>query len=320
MPRTSRAVILTEAGPDVGLGHIGRCVALVDALETQGCSCRLVVAGEAPEYVVGSRETRVVDWYSAPSALKCVEAADIAVIDSYKAAAELYAVIAEAVQVVVCLDDTARLGYPRGIVVNGNPEAAKLGFLSRPDLEQLLGVEYQLLRSEFAGASPRSVRAVVERVLIVAGGGQAAAVRQALVAGVSTTFPHAVQDTVDSPRTALQMRDAMLEADLAVSAAGQTLYELAATGTPTVAVCVADNQVAQARAFEGAGALRLAGIWGETQTQERLLEHLSGLSSLDARVAVSTAARSLVDGLGASRVARVCVDSLERIRTGAGTS
>jgi len=320
MPRTSRAVILTEAGPDVGLGHIGRCVALVDALEKQGCSCTLVIAGEAPGYVVGPRETHVRDWYSAQSAVKCVEAADIAVIDSYKATAGLYATVADAVPVLVCLDDTARLSYPRGIVVNGNPEAAKLGLVSRPDLKQLLGVEYQLLRSEFAGARPRSARAVVERILIVAGGGHAEAVREAMVAGASATFPYAVQDTVDSPRTAAEMRDAMLEADLAVSAAGQTLYELAATGTPTVAVCVADNQVAQARAFEGAGALRLAGIWGETQTQERLLDRLSGMASLDVRAAVSTAAHSLVDGLGATRVARVCVDTLDCIRTGTEAS
>ncbi len=38
------------------------------------------------------------------------------------------------------------------------------------------------------------------------------------------------------------MRDVMLSSDVAISAGGQTLYELARTGTPTVAVSVADNQ------------------------------------------------------------------------------
>ena len=38
------------------------------------------------------------------------------------------------------------------------------------------------------------------------------------------------------------MRAIMATADLAVTAGGQTTYELAASGVPAVALCIAENQ------------------------------------------------------------------------------
>ncbi len=304
----------TEAGGSVGLGHLTRCVALHDALEALGHSCELIVAGEAPSHIVGPRHVTITDWRTPETARDASRDADIAVIDSYMAAPDVYAAVAENAAVGVYLDDTARLPYPPGIVVNGNPEAARLDFRCGPETTLLLGVECQLLRSEFAESTPRDTRDVVARILVISGGSDAGNVRTALTEIAGSAYPAAIVDVVETPCTASELREAMLAADVAITAAGQTLYELAATGTPTVAVCVADNQVAQAHAFERAGALALAGEWDHPNTATRAEELIRGLAASETRTAMSVAGRALVDGRGTKRVADRCVVAAQEVR------
>ncbi|MBI5231870.1 MAG: hypothetical protein HY876_06870 [Coriobacteriales bacterium] len=306
-----QATILTEAGPSIGLGHLSRCVALYDALVAVGVETSLIVSGEAPVHVIGQRPVRDIPWQTPTQAALLAEGVDLAVVDSYIAPSDVYEAVRATVRLSVYLDDTARLAYPSGVVVNGNPRAADLGFDLRNAPRLLLGPRYQLLRSEFRNQAPRQVRDRVSRVLLVSGGSNIEDARERMAQAVADACPRAILDVVDSPRSALQMKRAMLECDVAVSAAGQTLYELAATGTPCIAVCVADNQVAQARAFEDAGALSLAGILGSEPVFDRIPALLEELEDPSARESMARAGQSLIDGEGAERVARYCVGLLE---------
>jgi spore coat polysaccharide biosynthesis predicted glycosyltransferase SpsG len=79
---------------------------------------------------------------------------------------------------------------------------------------------------------------------------------------------------------------------------------LAATATPAVVVCMADNQQPNAAAFERAGAALAAGDAGDAGLEaavEAALRRLAG--DAGARLEVATRARALVDGRGAARVA-----------------
>lgn len=303
--------LFTEAGHTVGLGHLTRCGALYDALEMLGCTCELVVTGAAAPHVVDGRRVRIEDWRS-PSGFEHLAAgADIAVIDSYRADLRLYEQAAATIPVCVYLDDTARLAYPAGFVVNGNPGAASLAWPVAMQARPLLGVAYQLLRSEFAGSRAHKTRPVIGRILVLSGGTDAVGVLTDLEALAIRCFPDAEIDVVSGPRSAEEMRDSMLGADVALTAAGQTLYELAAAGTPAVVVTVADNQEAQALALADAGAIALAGPWSEARSMlemERLLEELQ---TCDIRDEMSATARRLIDGHGPRRVARTVLDALD---------
>ena len=299
--------ILTEAGATVGLGHLVRCVALYDAFDSLGATCQLVVAGDAPEHVVRTRSVHLRDWRSPEIAGDLAKRSGIAVIDSYTAGLATYETVAESAAIPVFVDDTARLRYPSGFVVNGNPEASALGFAERPGIQYLLGSRYQLLRREFGGLESRVIREHMERLLVVSGGSDTAGVLEEVIAALKRARPDLTLDIVDEPRTAEEMRGAMLAADAAVTAAGQTLYELAATGTPAVAICVAHNQVAQAKAFEHAGAIKFAGVWGEEDLLACVSESISALSDATVRRVMSESAQALVDGRGADRVAKAVV-------------
>ena len=299
--------ILTEAGAAIGLGHLTRCVALYDAFESLGVACRMVIAGENATHVTGVRQATERDWRSPGAVLGLTAECDVAVIDSYAADSATYESIAPSVAVPVYLDDTARLMYPRGVLVNANPDACGIEFRMSPETTTLLGVRYQLLRAEFVHAKPRENGLLVRTVLVASGGSNAGGVLEVMVAAAKRAFPEARMDVVDSPRTAGEMRAAMEAADIALSAAGQTMYELAAMGVPAVAVCAAENQAAQAAAFERAGAAIIAGSWSDAHLEEQLVTALNQLKLQSARSTMSEAGQELVDGLGAERVAKHCV-------------
>ncbi|MDA3936756.1 MAG: glycosyltransferase [Actinomycetota bacterium] len=309
---------MTEAGPAVGLGHLARCVALYDAFCSIGFSCNLVVAGDAPSHITESRKVNLLDWHSSTVATGIVEGAGIVVIDSYLANQSVYRAVAERSRVAVYLDDTARLPYPSGFVVNGNPAASEIGIELGLGTTALLGPQYQILREQFSAGEPHPICPVIERILVVSGGADVKGALRAMAETAYTSLPTAELDLVDEPRTAQEMRDAMLAADIAVTAAGQTIYELAALGVPAVAVCVADNQVAQAQAFERAGALRIAGAWGRSNPMEHIPELLMDLAAPDIRACMSVAGQRLVDGRGAFRVAQMCSRAYRKTASRAG--
>lgn len=121
------------------------------------------------------------------------------------------------------------------------------------------------------------------------------------------------------------MASLMESCDLAVSAAGTTLYELCALGVPAISFSIAQNQTAAAKAFDTAGAIPWAGhLPAQPEKVFRKIAaflvsmctpsgEFSGTtpgclpppgSSLLLRKAAQETMARLVDGRGASRIAQ----------------
>ena len=116
----------------------------------------------------------------------------------------------------------------------------------------------------------------------------------------------AIQDArVVIHRGVSALRSLMLAADVAISGAGMTLYELAATATPAVSLTMAPNQRPNAAAFQRAGAALAAGATDHPDLCATVTGHLGRLAAdAELREKLGAAGRRLVDGQGASRVAR----------------
>jgi spore coat polysaccharide biosynthesis predicted glycosyltransferase SpsG len=100
------------------------------------------------------------------------------------------------------------------------------------------------------------------------------------------------------------LRQVMLEADLAVTGAGVTLSEIAATATPAVMVMTEPNQARNVEAFERAGSALYAGLASAPDMRAKV-EALVARLAADPyeRAILGAAGRRLVDGQGALRVA-----------------
>lgn len=103
------------------------------------------------------------------------------------------------------------------------------------------------------------------------------------------------------------MASLMASCDLAISAAGTTLYELCAAGVPSVSFCLADNQLTAARAFDEAGAIPCAGDirYSCDEVLFNVMKFVTDMSeNFQKRKTAHDVMRRLVDGNGAVRIAK----------------
>ncbi len=91
-------------------------------------------------------------------------------------------------------------------------------------------------------------------------------------------------------------------ADLAISAAGQTIFELASCGTPTVMVAVAGNQAANLALWPELAGFEVAGAWDDPNLEQQVARAMATLDPAERRAWVATRAQQAVDGGGVDRV------------------
>lgn len=328
-----------DASAEVGIGHLRRCLSLAAALRLEGTPSQFVVGGPADSVAFAQAHgvtARGIEstslWSERDLAETMAEAranrCTAVVVDS-DAKHEWYLDwLRQAGWFVCAVDDGALQSFPCQLVVNGDAHATRLVYRSASgDTRFLLGPRYALLREEFWETPPRTWRDEVRRVLVTLGGADRFGLMPRLlrllddltgafeVTAVVGPFFANVEEVasaadhsrrrVDVVRTPASVRDLMLGADLAISAAGQTLYELACTGCPAVAVIMAENQVEQVRACAEADIVFPAGVVHDAavlDTVASAVTHL--LSNPGVRRAMSEAGRRMVDGRGALRVAR----------------
>ncbi len=310
-----KAVILADAGPKVGLGHLGRCMAIAQALHKEGS----VKAG----FVL--RDTSFSRWVKRRGFSVVPESSsrfDLAIIDSYRVSDTQWKEWRKRCDVLVTIDDLGRLRKGCDWLINSSVLAKRQYKAKLPARRCLLGPKFHPLRQEFWGSPKRRApRQQVHHILIILGGGDAFArirtqilnvVRRAapgvqlhVVVGPSEKVKGSYPTQVKFHSSPSNMRPLMELCDIAISGAGQTLYELAYVGVPTIAVQLVDNQQANVDGLTAAKAIRLAGALSDKQWPKRLEKQLCHIiQNRSERLRLARAGQRLIDGQGALRIAR----------------
>jgi UDP-2,4-diacetamido-2,4,6-trideoxy-beta-L-altropyranose hydrolase len=111
-------------------------------------------------------------------------------------------------------------------------------------------------------------------------------------------------------RSPVNMAPLMRWADIAISGAGSTCWELAYLGLPAIIIALSRDQQGIARGLAGNEVAVSLG-WHANLSEERISEALNSLlSDQGRRRAVSERGRKLVDGRGAERVVAFLQNSL----------
>jgi UDP-2,4-diacetamido-2,4,6-trideoxy-beta-L-altropyranose hydrolase len=309
-----KITMLTEAGSGIGLGHLSRMQALAGALRAKGAR----VAWRVEPGAAADRERPGIAWGAWWAGGK--PDADIVVVDSYRAPLSRYADLREHARLVV-VDDFVRLAYPADLLVN--PGLVDSGIYPVPLRNKVLaGPEYVLIRPQFLAPRKLRGRRTTPKVLITAGGAGGGADLLLSMAGAALRVTPAVEivggnDELRKEVTrklpasvrvygrlgALAMRNAMDRADLAVTAAGQTLHELNARRVAMVAVMLGEDQRHNIEGYARAGALRRPLALSDGNLEESIATDLAALRDPEERKARIRAAAALVDGRGAQRIA-----------------
>ncbi len=321
-----KVFILTEGGKGIGFGHITRCSAIYDAFRVKGLAPLLVInADNDVEDILGRRKFRILNWLKDQDKLfNIIAGADIVIVDSYLANRDLYLKISRRIKVAAYIDDNNRLHYPTGIVINGSIYADRLRYPKSEGVTYLLGAKYMPLRKEFWKVRNKKINKNVREALVTFGGDDSKGMtpkilkflsdkypkwKKTFIVGMSFNNAKKIEKMCDEKTELVYCPDTkkvkrlMLRSDVAISAGGQTLYELARVGLPAIAIAVAKNQLNNIKEWEKVGFIDYAGWYNEDKLAVKLYAYLDRLADYRIRAKRSILARSYIDGKGADRIA-----------------
>jgi UDP-2,4-diacetamido-2,4,6-trideoxy-beta-L-altropyranose hydrolase len=324
-----RLVIRADGNRQIGIGHVMRMLALADEVQRHGGQvtlasvrpdeglldrARMLGVAVAP----GDRDAGTDGDASWLTALSRERAAEWVVVDGYRFDHHYQQALVDAGLRVVFVDDHGHCErYDADIVLNQNPYAAEAMY-TRRDARTclLLGPSYAMLRREFAVAAgvPPEVPAKASRILVTLGGADpenaAAKVVDALARVPGDDLRVKIVSHMDVegdaritrlPATA-DMVPLMKWADVAITGAGSTVYELCCLGVPTFVVAITRPQVESARALEREG-LAIDLGWHASMDAASAAHAIDALCrDTTRRAELSRRGRERIDGLGASRV------------------
>lgn len=264
------------------------------------------------------------------------QAEQIFFLDSYYVTEHYLSAVRTAAKVAY-LDDLQLFDYPADLLINYDviPESRSPSYQAayQNAARTLLGASYTPLRAQFTDLQPYC-RDRVSNILVTTGGSDPYHFCLRLIAAFrENSFLHLCQLHVVVGRlnedkdklykladelpflqlheNVSDMASLMASCDLAVSAAGTTLYELCAAGVPSMSFCLADNQLTAAKAFDEAGAIPCAGDIRRScdEVLGNVMNFVTYMSeNSKKRKAALETMRQLVDGKGAMRIAKALTE------------
>ncbi|HOQ17438.1 MAG TPA: UDP-2,4-diacetamido-2,4,6-trideoxy-beta-L-altropyranose hydrolase [Defluviitaleaceae bacterium] len=311
-----KILIRADGGKTIGMGHIMRTSVLAE--ELRRCAEVSYVCSEEEEFDFGVNFLRqngyFVYRFSEENLLSKINdiAYDCMIVDSYNVDANFFKSVKRAGSFLGYIDDLKKEEYPVDFIVNQNPYALDLNYTEENYIETFLGITYVLLRKEFQNPMKRYISPVCKDVLITVGGSDINRITEKIIQNIlkeeldmtlhvviGPAFPKGYLDTFSHPKVKLYynpiMSDLMKKCDLAVSACGSTVYELAACGTPTIGIVVADNQMMAYEKLKQLGIIKGSNV-------ENILDSIKEMT-YEKRLEMSRKGQELVDGLGAKRLA-----------------
>lgn len=333
-------LIRADASPDIGTGHVMRCLALAQSWQDAGGASTFLMAQSTSSIQarLAAENSKILSLPAVPGSKDDVDLtnecasriqADWVVVDGYAFGTEYQEQIRNRQPKLLCIDDAGKCDrYVADIVMNQNLTAVEHLYSNcLPGTQLLLGSSFCLLRREF---SPwrKWQREIITRgrnILVTLGGStpvdtgvrvieslgraRVECLHAVFVAGGSSPDVTALEscaakfpEKISIRRDVSNMAELMAHADVAISAAGSTCWELCLLGLPSILVDVADNQTPIAIEMERRGCALYAGSGNAVSPNElaNMIENL--LASSEVRESMSHHSRELVDGLGAERV------------------
>lgn len=329
-----------DASHAIGAGHVMRCLALAETALRKGYEPVFLSAEMLASLKkrMHSKKIRLIAQKAGAASLDDARATarlaaqgdyDCVVADHYGIGRGFQEVLQRSgIKQLLLDDDGRRDAYRADLVLNQNIFADKKMYKrSSPKTRLLLGTHYALIRDEFLRPTHKrhAVRRRASRILLTMGGSDPENVTTTALKAIERlplgdlevvviagpayrnlaqikTLCKNSKFNVQIQKDPKSMATWMAWADVAVSAAGSTAWELAYMGVPSILIIIADNQKAIGQTLQKRGAVLCAGEAHSLNVPKlsSMLERL--VSSYPMRKKMSRILRRIVDGRGAERV------------------
>jgi spore coat polysaccharide biosynthesis predicted glycosyltransferase SpsG len=263
----------------IGAGHVARCLRIALALRARGAEVRF-----------DGRYDGIAASLLERAGVERGPGGDAIVVDSYEIPPAEIEALGRQLPVAAIWD--AGPAPAVRAVLSFQPDAAELVPVP-PGTAAFQGPQYAPVDPALTGA--RRERGL-ERALVTLGASERG--RRLVPAASRALAAAGVVHVQDAPVPG-GLLEAIRAADVAVSAAGVTAYELACAGVPAVLIAIADNHMPLIRAFERLGAaVAVDGRGGRIDANA-----VRVLGDPQRRAAMAAAGPRVVDGRGADRAA-----------------
>lgn len=336
--------IRTDANETIALGHLMRCLAIADAVKMLGEDVTFIKADNYESIRIVEAGHAVIclnsDWNDMEGELPTLKTyitddmISAILVDSYQVTTKYMEELHQLVKVFY-MDDLANQAYFVDAVINyAFADYSKVyeKLYSDYPTKCLLGSRYVPIRKAFQELKPREIQNKVSDILVTTGGADPYHILSLVATRIATnlkyqnTMFHFVigafveecevdliirkakrQRNIKYYRNISNMEELMQRCDIAISAAGSTIYELCACQTPTVCFAFADNQLPGLAIMRQADVLRAIGdirYKSTNQIASELVNNMDELQSVQIRETYAKRMHSVTDGKGAIRLAK----------------
>ena len=291
-----KVIIRADANKNIGQGHVMRCLSVCDALRENGHECLFVCAKDTPMDLIMERGydvyalTTSFDNMDEELALLYYiieeEKADLMIIDSYYVTQFYLKAVKELIPTAY-LDDVYSFAYDVDCLINYNVYADKEKYEGMYVTEKvktpamIIGPAYAPLRKEFANRNIREI-SEIKNIMISVGGADPLHLAYGFAKSMAedeffkdkniNMILGKMEPDIDRIESICKasdniryfvnisdMKAKIEEADLVISAAGSTQYEICACGRTCICFSMADNQIPGGEKFGELGAFIYAG-------------------------------------------------------------
>jgi UDP-2,4-diacetamido-2,4,6-trideoxy-beta-L-altropyranose hydrolase len=316
--------IFTEGGSKYGYGHIVRCSSLYNDLKNRGIDVQIIINGdEEVKKVIGDKNYRISNWLSISFLRQILNSGMYAIVDSYLAESEILSFISTNTKKTLFIDDNMRTIYPPGVVVNPSLYSKSLKYPKVSGIKYLLGNEYVILRESFLNSGRDFIRREITEILVTLGGSDIRNLTPEIIKSLMKKYPNLIInvivgqgfnniDEIESLKNkninflfnlnGEQMREIMLKSDIAISAAGQTIYELMKTETPFIPIQIIDNQENNVNGLLKFDLVNRVLYSDSVNLKDELLLELQFLNRFENRLSLNKKMKGIIDGLGSKRI------------------
>jgi UDP-2,4-diacetamido-2,4,6-trideoxy-beta-L-altropyranose hydrolase len=282
--------IVVDAGPRLGYGHAVRCVRLAKALARRNAVVFYPLSEPCTEFIQSSGFPTTTGSAFPP-----------VVITDLRETNGITAAIHRQGSRHISIHDLGLAQCESDIAIDGSVTRL-FPYSDHKERTLFLGPQYMITRGAITRAKP------LDTVLVTFGGGSTANLAQKISEELWRfgLTPVTTRGFVGSaPMSDAEFARAMSTCRFAISGSGVTLYDLMASGVPTIAVAFDRIQLRTADAFQEKGAVLSAGLLDRLSTHTLMRYCMEMIENRPLIERLTQAGQILVDGKGLSRVVEI---------------
>lgn len=326
----SRIAFRFDGSKELGLGHVMRCLALADALD----GCDLLFWAREDEDIQKILEGRKVTYIKYHETIENELAfianelkrnnIDALIVDLLQYPSNYLKELSETGVKLITLHELEVRDDFSDLVINYNSFRNFTQYYKKDEKRQCFGLRYAILREGIRKFKAARISKIVRNILITMGGSdpmgitlKAANALKSLpgniqvVIHVGPAFKHRTR--LNEIRNQIagryvieenvsELAELMIKADIAVAAAGNTMYELCYLGVPAMVIAQNGHQYEFATELDLNGAVISLGLASDV-TEDFILRIVEELcSNYERRRYMTKVGREMIDGRGLDRI------------------